>query len=132
MSDYIGRESAKKAHCKICFENSTCYRNPETCQDLKAFDRIPAADVREVVYCKDCVYSQAWYADKRICRLWNEEDGNSVFSDGFCNYGAKTYADALNCGADMRVTDNDVGNIDVPICTKASPASRGIYSKEET
>lgn len=53
---------------------------------------IPAADVRPVVLCKDCVHSDKWYADRLICYLWNEHDGNSVFEDGFCNYGVKREA----------------------------------------
>ena len=45
--------------------------------------------VRPVVLCSDCVYSNKWYADRLICYLWNEHDGNAVFEDGFCNYGLK-------------------------------------------
>ena len=51
--------------------------------------RLLSLDVRPVVLCKDCVYSDKWYKDRLICYLWNEHDGNSVFEDGFCNYGNK-------------------------------------------
>ena len=91
--EYIEREAAINAVYEAYADGESAY---------DTLIALPAADVRPVVLCKDCVYSQAWYADKRICRLWNEEDGNSVFNDGYCNYGAKTYADALNCGAEMR------------------------------
>ena len=47
MSDYISREAAKKKHCDICRERNLCYR-ANSCADLKCFDIIPAADVREV------------------------------------------------------------------------------------
>ena len=89
MAEYIEREAAIKL---FNFAVLDCLGMEPTIRAgdiIKALESIPAADVREVVYCKDCVYSQAWYADKRICRLWNEEDGNSVFNDGYCNYGAK-------------------------------------------
>ena len=46
MSDYISREAAKKKHCDICRESNICYR-ASSCADLKCFDTIPAADVRE-------------------------------------------------------------------------------------
>ena len=42
----------------------------------------------EIVMCKDCRYSEHWYGNRRRCFLWNE-DGVSVFDDGFCNYGEK-------------------------------------------
>ena len=34
----MSREDARRLHCKICRDYCTCYRNPETCEDLKAFD----------------------------------------------------------------------------------------------
>ena len=48
MAEYIERDAAKKKHCEICMEECICYRNKSTCNDLKAFDLIPAADVRPV------------------------------------------------------------------------------------
>ena len=56
MAEYIEREAAKKKHCEICMEMCICYRNKSTCNDLKAFDLIPAADVRHVVLCRDCQF----------------------------------------------------------------------------
>lgn len=52
-------------------------------------DALAEKDVRPVVLCRDCVYSDKWYANRLICHLWNEQDGNAVFEDGFCNYGFK-------------------------------------------
>lgn len=49
---------------------------------------LPSADAVEVVRCKDCKHSTEWYRDKRRCFLWNE-NGISVFEDGFCNYGER-------------------------------------------
>ena len=97
MTDYISRKDLLHMMQVTLDRLPQGVFNPNKIGFIAAMEGIknfPAADVREVVYCKDCVYSQAWYADKRMCRFWNEEDGNSVFNDGFCNYGAKTYADA--------------------------------------
>ena len=48
----------------------------------------PSVDAVPVVRCKDCKNSEHWYKDRRRCFLWNE-DGVSVFDDGFCNYGER-------------------------------------------
>ena len=56
MSEYISRDAAMRAACE-----ALCYPGPR-CPDFycievrNAFNKIPAADVREVVYCKDCRY----------------------------------------------------------------------------
>lgn len=49
---------------------------------------LPTKDI-ELVICKHCKHSEHWYGDKGICYLWNEDHGNSVFLDGFCNYGER-------------------------------------------
>lgn len=122
--EYIEREAAisyiKDNQCKRCSDIGLCGKCA-VLTAVKLFESIPAADVRPVVLCKDCVYSSSWYRDKRLCILWNE-DGIDVFEDGFCNYGTKSdnekqqkskvdYLVCLtkmqtnicpNCGADMR------------------------------
>lgn len=40
-TDAVSRKDARHLHCKICRDYFTCYRNPETCEDLKAFDSLP-------------------------------------------------------------------------------------------
>jgi hypothetical protein len=93
--DYISREAAIEA----------MYKDAEAHQDhtfwttqYEALLNIPAADVVEVVRCKDCKYSEHWYRDKRLCRLWYGEEKTSapidVFDDGFCNYGERREDDA--------------------------------------
>ena len=86
MSDYISRDAIGLTDFEIilCQADENKYKSLLVML-LDKIEKLPAADVREVIHCKDCVYSQAWYADRRICRLWNEEDGNSVFNDGYCN-----------------------------------------------
>jgi hypothetical protein len=88
---YISLEAAKKAMCGMCEGGAklVCGTLNDCCTTMSIFNSIPAADVRPVVLCKDCVYSDKWYKDRLICYLWNEHDGNSVFEDGFCNYGEK-------------------------------------------
>lgn len=51
----------------------------------KQIKALPSAQP-EIIRCKDCKHSEHWYKDRRRCFLWNE-DGVSVFDDGFCNYG---------------------------------------------
>lgn len=88
-ADYVARD----AICLTDFEIAMCNGDyKELCKMI--LDKIanaPAADVVEVVRCKDCKYSEHWYRDKRLCRLWYGEEKPSspidVFDDGFCNYG---------------------------------------------
>lgn len=93
--DYITREAAKKKYCEICMEEHICYRSKSTCDELKAFDLIPAADVRPVVHghntgnarifeCSECGYG---FSD---IFLTNERD--YPIDPNYCP----------NCGADMR------------------------------
>ena len=53
MAEYISREAFKAEIRRL----STHYLNEwDTLGVLAAADRIPAADVRPVVFCKDCVH----------------------------------------------------------------------------
>ena len=52
-----------------------------------AIRRLPV-DI-QITKCEECIYSKPWYGNKRLCYFWNEEEGNSVFNDGFCSYGKK-------------------------------------------
>lgn len=87
-SEYISREAVLR-DWPLCDEPGDAY------QFIRNF---PAADVVEVVRCKDCKYSEHWYRDKRLCRLWYGEEKPSapidVFDDGFCNYGERRANDA--------------------------------------
>lgn len=80
LTDFYWQQAYKAGYYDAALRLGSLYRELED---------LPAADVRPVVLCKDCVYSDKWYADRLICYLWNEHDGNSVFEDGFCNYGEK-------------------------------------------
>ena len=50
--------------------------------------KISAADVVEVVRCKNCANSKHWYADKRRCFLWCES-GIGVHDNDYCSYGER-------------------------------------------
>ncbi len=80
MSDYISREAALKANCYFCAahleDDSPC---AEKCADYMKIIEIPAADVRPVVLCRDCVH--------RHIRDWPSCQGRR--GDFFCADGKK-------------------------------------------
>ncbi len=55
---------------------------------VQVLENIKAADVTEIIRCKDCKNSLHWYRDRRICSLW-ADNGIAVFEDGYCNYGER-------------------------------------------
>ena len=93
--EYIEREAALKAFPEAradMFENCrncTCLDSEQIVMILKG---MKAADVVEVVRCKDCKHCTPFYSDKGLCYLW-AKNGIDVFLDGFCNYGAKMEVD---------------------------------------
>lgn len=57
MSEYIKREDAVKALCESCLNKAACYSEEidiPSCPPFWAMQNIDAADVVEVVRCKDC------------------------------------------------------------------------------
>ena len=78
MPNYVDRDALRDALYEA---------DAVTMEGVKIINNFPTADVRHVVTCKDCVYSDKWYRDRLICYLWDEHDGDAVFEDGFCNYG---------------------------------------------
>ena len=59
MTDYISREAAKKAMCRMCEGGAklVCGRLNDCCTTMRIFNSIPAADVRPVVVCANCEYN---------------------------------------------------------------------------
>lgn len=57
-------------------------------------DEAPAADVVEVVRCKDCEYASYWYGNDNLknttylCFLV-EDEGVKTFADDFCSRGKR-------------------------------------------
>lgn len=99
--EYIEREAAKArlrmwiTDCVLDGDNdeADCYRD---CIDL--LDSIPAADVAEVVRCKDCKYSGMYCfgtsKEETLACLETEEDGfirfaTSVKADDYCSRGER-------------------------------------------
>ena len=75
MTDYISREAALKA------ANAFWYA-PDV---PKAIEDIPAADVVEVVRCKDC----KWYREGGQYSYCIIARGNHPNQDDFCSYGER-------------------------------------------
>lgn len=57
MTDYISREAAINAMCRLCSDTTRdkC-RIADICNHVCRLEAIPAADVRPVILCRDCQY----------------------------------------------------------------------------
>lgn len=53
MKEYIEREAAIRVLCGLCLADGKC---GHTCKEITALEALPAADVQEVVLCRDCKY----------------------------------------------------------------------------
>ena len=89
MSEYIDREAAKKNFNRGHTVQSLCERGATTLGDVFALilDEVPAADVREVVLCKDCRHRDP--EDHKCDSGGMERQGCpfEVKDDYFCAYG---------------------------------------------
>ncbi len=94
MKEYIEREAAIEAIENDCLE-LVYYTKEDAIQCVKA---IPAADVAEVVRCKDCKYSGMYCfgtsKEETLACLETEEDGfirfaTSVKADDYCSRGER-------------------------------------------
>lgn len=84
MAEYIERDAFKAEVRRL----STHYLNEwDTLGVLAAVDRIPAADVRPVVLCKDCKHSAIDLENMRYCKCVVYY--NHVSDDWFCADGEK-------------------------------------------
>ena len=98
MTEYIKRQDALDAV-------GGWSKSPEGDRIWQEIEEIPAADVREVVFCRDCVM---WNARglrdresaspvKRMCIYW----GKSTEGEDYCSIGDGWYVGGPNCGAQM-------------------------------
>lgn len=88
MKEYISREAAIKAVSDDDYEGYATW----------AIKSITAADVREVVLCRDCVY-----ANKDEHGLWCFNDfENCLSEDDFCSHGKRRGADMREAPCDMK------------------------------
>lgn len=79
MSDYIKREDAERL---LRYYFLSALTEDERVDEL---NRIPSADVVEVVRCKDC--NNADYAGCPKGRCYCMEHGTYFNSDDYCSYG---------------------------------------------
>ena len=88
MAEYIEREDAMKIVTDIMCDCKVTHKGRAIRRNIK---QLPAADVVEVVSCKDCLYKNEWandgsYPDYNFCKhsgLWHLTDNH------FCSYGEK-------------------------------------------
>lgn len=88
--EFIEREAASRVLCDAC-GNAACPKGLiPRCSYYEKMQSIPAADVRPVVLCRDCVnYVESDEANgEKMCVIdaeWCEEDG--------CYYGFNSYTE---------------------------------------
>lgn len=88
MDDYIKRKLAYDALCKICDGRDVCeHTGQEGCH--KVFSQIPAADVVEVVRCKDCKHCHLMFNKSLICWNCNSSVKFPISADDFCCHGER-------------------------------------------
>lgn len=94
MSDYISRESAEKVFSQpvtmsMCLTLEECkQKNAQRQIDLFVIRGLPAADVREVVLCRDCKYSHPLMNNCKKCSYWSAH-GLVVADHDFCSHGER-------------------------------------------
>lgn len=80
MSDYIKKEDTREAIRETC--RNLNYLTPPVYQLTGAIDKVPSADVVEVVRCKNCKHL---YKDGECpLRTWFTHD-----EDDYCSYGER-------------------------------------------
>lgn len=88
MDDYISREAAEQVVCEACERPGCPALWGDDCDSIDRLNTIPAADVVEVVRCKDCrEHDTTGYetADFGYCRCLNRE----VQDCFYCAHGEK-------------------------------------------
>ena len=82
MSDYIKREDAERL---LRYDFLSALTEDERVDEL---NRIPSADVVEVVRCKDCKHHEDFLSDdgdKVLC--WVHDVDIVMAKNGYCSYG---------------------------------------------
>lgn len=104
MAEYIEREAAENAIAAIMPTMSSpdgrgendhlIFAAQEMCVDaIQTINNLPAADVAEVVRCKECLWSGQYDSDGYICN--NPDLDCSCYrpADGFCDLGERKDGD---------------------------------------
>lgn len=100
MKEYIERQKAKEAIAAYCAPIKNSLQASALNELLVQLDVLPAADVVEVVRCKDCKYYAAMITDTAsgnmetapwgICtQPWFNSDEYDVQENGYCSYGKR-------------------------------------------
>lgn len=97
MAEYIKREDAKKAILEACGCDSECKVGCNGACDIHAgsvwgaVDNIPAADVVEVVRCRDCKYATMTYDGLcKYCEIHSPNEAAYYDGDFYCAYGERS------------------------------------------
>lgn len=89
MDDYIRRGEALSEACKGCSIDFPCEPcEPQDCEIKARLQAIPAADVVEVVRCRECVYWEP-ASPTRISGNCNRSFEISSWAHDFCSYGER-------------------------------------------
>jgi hypothetical protein len=90
MTEYISRDVAVNGLAKIINESDMPEDwNKGMSAAMSALFRIPAADVRPVVLCKDCVHFQKVRPHDGFCKMFFKMDGMLLNNDFFCANGKR-------------------------------------------
>lgn len=96
MDEYVKRGSALESLCIACEvvpidEKENCPYRFAGCQEYANIIEIPAADVVEIVRCKDCRFYYAWPDDFKTCHYFYEIDGASKITgaEDYCSQGER-------------------------------------------
>lgn len=85
MDDYIRRGEAIEETCSDCTERNNC---GGSCSDTDRLRAIHAADVVEVVRCRDCVHGEHYYGGVS-CRMPSFPEWKVHEKDYFCADGER-------------------------------------------
>lgn len=101
MSEYIDRDKLiEMLNSKI--EGLKLFGSLYTSQTMRAFEHLaeqinemPAADVVEVVRCKDCIYASMTIGKEQVkyCDMFDSDDGVYFDKNHFCSYGKRKDGD---------------------------------------
>lgn len=96
MAEYVTKEQVKEE----ILSWARCITNPErlvTEDALYIIDALPPADVRPVVFCRECKHSHMTYNGRcKYCDFWQEDGGDALYlPEGFfCAAGERKAGDA--------------------------------------
>lgn len=94
MDDYIKRSDALKLICSECVRDSaTSEHCGVPCYEYEKMKMLPAADVVEVVRCKDCKHCHLMFDKSLLCWNCNSSVNFPISADDFCCHGERRTED---------------------------------------